>query len=118
MYIDKIELYLVENKFREPWRTAYGSDDGNCVVMARLISGEHEGWGEASPLPGPTYCGEWGEGAFEVVKRFLAPALVGKDMPDYHLLRFLPNQCVQYRKNFEPYHVAHQRSPTHCPYNI
>ena len=83
MYIDRIELYLVENEFIEPWRTAYGSDDGNCVVMAHLISGQHEGWGEGSPLPGPTYCGEWGEGAFEVAKRFLAPAVVGKDMPDY-----------------------------------
>ncbi len=83
MYIDRIELYLVENRFHEPWRTAYGSDDGNCVVMARLISGDHEGWGEGSPLPGPTYCGEWGEGAFEVVKRFLAPAIIKKDMPDY-----------------------------------
>lgn len=83
MYIDRIELYLVKNKFREPWRTAYGSDDENCVVMAKMISGEHEGWGEGSPLPNPTYCSEWGEGAFEVAKRFLAPAVVGKDMPDY-----------------------------------
>lgn len=83
MRIDAIELYLVNNEFSAPWRTAYGSDDENCVVMARLISGEHEGWGEASPLPGPTYCSEWGEGAFEVVARFLAPAVVGKDMTDY-----------------------------------
>ena len=83
MFIDAIEVSLVENEFISPWRTAYGSDDGNCVVMVRMLSGNHEGFGEASPLPAPTYCGEWGEGAFEIVTRFLAPAIVGKEMPDY-----------------------------------
>ena len=51
MRIDGLELYLVENAFFKPWRTAYGADPGNSVVIARMVSGEHEGWSEASPLP-------------------------------------------------------------------
>ncbi len=94
MKIDSIELYLVNNEFIAPWRTAYGSDDENCVVMARLISGNHEGWGEASPLPGPTYCGEWGESAFEVASRFLAPAVIGKELYDYKAV----NEAMSYVK--------------------
>lgn len=79
MRIDGIELYLVENAFHKPWRTAYGSDPGNSVVIARMVSGNHEGWSEASPLPDPNYSYEYGRGAFEVCKRFLAPLTVGKD---------------------------------------
>ena len=79
MRIDGIELYLVENAFHKPWRTAYGSDPGNSVVIARMVSGNHEGWSEASPLPDPNYSYEYGKGAFQVCKRFLAPLTVGKD---------------------------------------
>ena len=79
MRIDGIELYLVENAFHKPWRTAYGSDPGNSVVIARMVSGNYEGWSEASPLPDPNYSYEYGKGAFQVCKRFLAPLTVGKD---------------------------------------
>ncbi len=80
MHIDGIELYLVENAFYKPWRTAYGSDPGNSVVIARLVSGNHEGWSESSPLPDPNYSCEYGRGAFDVCKRFLAPLVLGKDV--------------------------------------
>jgi len=78
MRIDGMELYLVENAFHRPWRTAYGSDPGNSVVIARMVSGEHEGWSEASPLPDPNYSYEYGRGAFEICRRFLVPLVVGK----------------------------------------
>ena len=79
MHIDGLELYLVENAFFKPWRTAYGSDPGNSVVIARMVSGQYEGWSEASPLPDPNYSCEYGAGAFQVAKKFLAPLVVGKD---------------------------------------
>ena len=79
MRIDGIELYLVENAFYRPWRTAYGSDPGNSVVIARMVSGNHEGWSESSPLPDPNYSYEYGKGAYEICKRFLAPLVVGKE---------------------------------------
>lgn len=78
MRIDSIELYLVENRFYRPWRTAYGSDEGNCVLITRMRSGDHEGWSETSALSGPNYSYEYGEGMFIVARRFLAPALIGR----------------------------------------
>ena len=79
MRIDGLELYLVENAFHKPWRTAYGSDPGNSVVIARMVSGQYEGWSEASPLPDPNYSCEYGAGAFQVAERFLAPLVVGQE---------------------------------------
>jgi len=78
MLIDKIDLYLVENKFYTPWRTAYGSDAGNCVLIVRMASGGYEGWSESSPLPAPTYSYEYGEGAYRVANQLLAPCLIGR----------------------------------------
>ena len=80
MKIEGIDLYLVENRFHKPWRTAYGSDAGNAVLLTRLRSGNYEGWSESSPLPGPTYCYEYGEGLFNVASRFLTPMVLGKEL--------------------------------------
>jgi len=66
MLIDRIELYLVRNTFSEPWHTAYGTDEENCVLMTRMVSGKHEGWSESSPLPGPHYSYEYGEGIYQL----------------------------------------------------
>lgn len=79
MRIDRIELYLVCSRFREPWRTAYGTDYENCALFTRMVSGENEGWSEASPLPRPNYCYEYGNGIYQVAAKFLAPLLVGRE---------------------------------------
>lgn len=79
MRIDSIELYLVQNRFFRPWRTAYGEDASNCVLITRLISGRHEGWSESSPLPGPNYSYEYGEGVYNVADRFLSRVIIGRE---------------------------------------
>lgn len=96
MKIDRIELYVVQNRFWRPWRTAYGSDAFNRVLMARMVSGEHEGWSESSPLGAPTYCYEYADGAFEIARDFLAPALIGQDIGS---ARELNERLVHYKGN-------------------
>ena len=44
-----------------------------------MVSGNHEGWSESSPLPGHNYSYEYGRGAYEVAKQFLVPVVVGKE---------------------------------------
>lgn len=77
MYIDRIDLYLVAMPLISPWRTAYGEDSVIESLLVKMTSGDLVGWGEASPLPGPTYSPEWAGGAFATAKRWLAPRLVG-----------------------------------------
>ena len=79
MHIDHVELYLVENRFHRPWRTAYGADPGNSALITCMVSGDHEGWSESSPLPGPTYSYEYGPGIYELARRFLVPTVLGRD---------------------------------------
>jgi len=79
MRIDQIDLFLAENEFFEPWRTAYGSDTGNSMLITRLRSGEFEGWSESTPLPGPTYCPEYTESVFNVAEKYISPVIIGKE---------------------------------------
>lgn len=77
MYIDRIDLYLVAMPLISPWRTAYGEDAVIESVLVKMTSGDLVGWGEASPLAGPTYSPEWAAGAFATAQRWFAPRLVG-----------------------------------------
>jgi len=80
MKIERIELYHVAMPLVYPFRTAYGDDDHIESVHVRMVSGDHEGWGEASPLRAPCYSPEWAFGAFAAARDWLAPALVGQDI--------------------------------------
>jgi O-succinylbenzoate synthase len=80
MHIDRIDLYRVAMPLITPWRTAYGEDSVIESVLVRVTSGDHNGWGESSPLAAPTYSPEWAAGVFQVTRNWLAPRLVGRDV--------------------------------------
>ena len=80
MRIDTIEIYHVAMPLIYPFRTAYGSDDCIESILVRMVSGQHYGWGETSPLRSPTYSGEWAQGVFLAMRDWLAPLLVGQDV--------------------------------------
>ena len=75
MKIDSAELFLVELPLCEAVQTE--TDKTLQTVLVRLESGEHSGWGEASPGNAPRRSGEWAGGAFHTLKAWLAPTLVG-----------------------------------------
>src|SRR5581483_7478661 len=81
MRIDRIELYRVAMPLISPWRTAYGEDAVIESVLVQMTSGDRAGWGESSPLAAPTYSPEWAGGVFHVARTWLAPRLVGRDVP-------------------------------------
>lgn len=90
MQIDAIELFHVAMPLISPWRTAYGEDAVIESVLVKMTSGGHVGWGETSPLASPTYSPEWAEGVFHVIRRWLAPLLLGKDVSSgQHLQQLL-----------------------------
>ncbi len=79
MWVDAIEVYYVELPLIKPWRTAYGEDAEIHSVLVRMVSGEHEGWGEGTPFYAPTYSPECAASAFFLLTEFFGPALVGRE---------------------------------------
>ena len=80
MKIERIELYHVAMPLIYPWRTAYGEDAAIHSLLCRLSSGSLDGWGEGTPFAAPYYSPEWAGGIFAVVRDWLAPAILGKDI--------------------------------------
>ncbi len=80
MKIDSISMYKLDMPLRQPWTTAYGSDDTIRTVLIRMTSGDYTGWGESSPLAGPTYSPEYCDGIYDLAQKFIVPALLGKDI--------------------------------------
>jgi O-succinylbenzoate synthase len=78
--IDAIEIYRVSMPLVYPFRTAFSDEDAIESVLVRLRSGAACGWGEASPWRAPFFSSEWAHGAFEVVRDWLAPRLLGRDL--------------------------------------
>jgi len=81
MKVERIDVWHVALPLRTPWRTAYGSDSSIHSVIVRIASEGIEGWGEAAPLEAPTYSPQYAHATFDVICRFFAPALLGKELP-------------------------------------
>lgn len=80
MHIDAIDIYHVAMPLVYPFRTAFGDNDVIESLLVRMRSGDVEGWGESAPWGAPGYSPEYTGGAFLVLRDFLAPHLIGKDI--------------------------------------
>ena len=91
--IDAIEIYRVSMPLVYPFRTAYGDDSAIESVLVKMTSGDHYGWGEASPMAAPAYSPEWAYGTFVMVRDWLAPQLVGKRIDSGQDLQSALGRC-------------------------
>src|SRR5947209_15716074 len=80
MYVDRIEIYHVRLPLLYPWKTAYGEDADIHSVLFRMVSGEHEGWGETTPFAAPTYSPETATTVFFLNQEVFCPLLVGREL--------------------------------------
>jgi len=63
-----------------PFRTAFGNDAEIASVLVKLVSGDQFGWSETSPWAAPAYSPEWAAGTFMLIRDWLAPRVLGKDI--------------------------------------
>ncbi len=70
-----IELLLVELPLVRPFRTSFGEMTDKRCVLVRVETDDAEGWGECVADSQPDFSGEFNEGAWLVLRDFLAPLL-------------------------------------------
>jgi O-succinylbenzoate synthase len=63
---------------REPFHTAHGIEDRRDVLLVRVTTTEGDGWGECVAPREPGYTSEYVDGATELLRRFLVPALLAR----------------------------------------
>lgn len=76
--IERIEVIRFELPLTHSFVTAFGSVDKKSSILVRMHSDGLVGYGEGATLGAPMYVPEYDHEAVEVLRRFIAPALVGK----------------------------------------
>lgn len=80
MLVDRIEIRHVGMPMPSPFRTAFGDEWTIESLLVKLGSGDVEAWGESTPFSSPAYSPEWAGGAFLVLRDYLAPAVIGREV--------------------------------------
>ncbi|WP_248961313.1 o-succinylbenzoate synthase [Sphaerisporangium perillae] len=80
MKITGVELRRVAMPLVSPFRTSFGTETERDVLLVKVVTPEAEGWGECVAMSGPLYSSEYADGAADVMRRFLIPALAA--LPD------------------------------------
>jgi o-succinylbenzoate synthase len=85
MKITGFELRRVAMRLVAPFRTSFGVETDRDVLLVRASTPDGDGWGECVATSEPRYSAEYVAGAADVIRRFLAPQLLGAE--DVHPLR-------------------------------
>ncbi|MFK4039116.1 o-succinylbenzoate synthase [Nonomuraea wenchangensis] len=75
MKITGVELRRIAMPLVAPFRTSFGTETSRDVLLVRVVTPEAEGWGECVAMSEPLYSPEYVDGAADVIRRFLLPAL-------------------------------------------
>lgn len=73
--IRAVELRLVALPLVRPFRTSFGQETEKVCIVARVETDDAEGWGECVAGPEPGFSEEFNEGAWNVIRDFLVPAV-------------------------------------------
>jgi O-succinylbenzoate synthase len=73
--VRSVELRLVGLPLVRPFRTSFGEESEKVCILARVETEDAWGWGECVTGIDPGFSEEFNEGAWIVLREFLAPAL-------------------------------------------
>lgn len=80
MKIERVELLRLNIPLVKPFETSFGRDEAEVHIIVKLYSNGLIGYGE-SPVPVyPGYCYETFDTAWNIQTKFLAPALIHKEI--------------------------------------
>ena len=75
MKLTGVELRRVSLPLVSPFRTSFGVEQDRDVLLVRAVTADAEGWGECVAAAEPRYSSEYADGAADVLRRFLVPAV-------------------------------------------
>ncbi|MBT2506039.1 o-succinylbenzoate synthase [Streptomyces sp. ISL-98] len=72
-----VELRRIAMPLVSPFRTSFGTQTTRDILLVRIETADGEGYGECVTMTDPVYSPEYTDGAIDVLRRFLVPALLG-----------------------------------------
>lgn len=87
MKVTGFELRRIAMPLVSPFRTSFGVEHDRDVLLVRAVTEDGaEGWGECVAMSEPLYSSEYVDGAAEVIRRFLIPAVLSLPDADPYLV--------------------------------
>ena len=74
--LDAVELRVLHMPLVSPFTTSFGTETVREVIIVTAETADGRGWGEVVTQSEPSYSSEYTQGAWDVLSRFLAPALL------------------------------------------
>jgi o-succinylbenzoate synthase len=89
MKIDAVELRVLQMRLLKPFRTSFGVQQDRYPLLVRLEIDGRSHWGECVAGEGPWYSYETVETAWQMLKGYLLPAVIGQELADVDALERL-----------------------------
>jgi O-succinylbenzoate synthase len=81
MRIIKLELIEIKLPLVHFFETSFGRTYERRIILTRVVDAQgNEGWGECTAGESPSYSEEWTESCWWVIKKILAPLILGKEI--------------------------------------
>src|SRR3984893_3264423 len=80
MHMEAVTLRKLKMRLRAPFETSFGITRERTVVLVELLADGVTGWSEVTTSEGPFFNSENPDTAWLVIRRFLAPLVLGKHL--------------------------------------
>jgi len=80
MHIEAVTLRKLKMRLKAPFETSFGITRDRTVVLVELLADGVTGWAEVTTAEGPFFNSETPETAWLVIRGFLGPLVLGKDL--------------------------------------
>lgn len=82
MIIERVELRVIRMPLKEPFEASFGREHDREAILVTVYADGLEGWGEVVASRDFGYSYETIETAWHVLRAFLIPAVLGREIPD------------------------------------
>ena len=80
MRVEAITLRKLRMRLKAPFETSFGTTHERSVLLAEILADGVTGWSEVTLSQGPYFNSECVETAWPVIRAFLAPLILGKEI--------------------------------------
>ena len=80
MFVRRVEIRELRMRLLYPFETSFGSTKERHIILVHVTDGTQSGWGEVTAAEGPFYSYETWMTAWHILRDYIVPSVVGKDV--------------------------------------
>ena len=103
MKIDAITIRELQIPLVDFFETSFGRISSRCILLVTAHCDGVDGWGECVADEGPFYSSEWSETAWATIKKYLAPAVLNRELASASEIGSLMARIRGHRRRGDPH---------------